>query len=69
MITQNVTLSNTKEGEIPKQNFNPELALISLSGTGPSSKKNSYLKVARNPSLFCNKNYYYCYVIQVFSTI
>ena len=37
MITQNVTLSNTKKGKIQKkeQNFNPGLALIGLSGTGP----------------------------------
>ena len=37
MITQNVTLSNTKKGKIQKKerHFNPGLALIGLSGTGP----------------------------------
>lgn len=36
MIAQNDTLSNAQEGKIQKvdQNFNPGLALISLSGTG-----------------------------------
>ena len=39
MITQNVTLSNTKKGGIQKkeQNFNHGLVLIGLSGTGPGT--------------------------------
>ena len=39
MITQNVTLSNAQEDKIQKvdQNFNPGLALISLSATGTRS--------------------------------
>ena len=37
MMTQNVTQNNTQEGKIQKRNknFNPGLALIGLSGTGP----------------------------------
>ena len=39
MIAQNVTLSNTQEGKMQKQNniWNPWLGLISLSENGPRS--------------------------------
>ena len=41
MMTQNVTQNNTQEDKIQKRNknFNPGLALIGLSGTGPWTKK------------------------------
>ena len=40
MIAQKATPGNTQKGKIQKreQNFNPGLALIGLSGTGPRSE-------------------------------